>query len=240
MAERRAPSRAGEWRAPVALIALCAIPLLAGSVRLATLAAGATVTPENARFFGAPAPVVLHVLSVATFIVLGAFQFVPGIRRRTPGWHRRMGRVLVVAGLVAALSGLWMSQFYALPAHDGVLLYVFRMFFGTLMVVSILLAFAAIRRREVSRHRAWMMRAYAIGLGAGTQVFMLLVGEIILGPPGTFARALLMGGAWVLNLAIAEWVIRRRPSRGVRPVRANAANSQTTVLLPAPVEAGQS
>ena len=240
MAERRAPSRAAELRAPIALIALCAIPLLAGSVRLATLAAGVAVTPENARFFGAPLPVVLHVLSVATFIVFGAFQFVPGIRRRTPGWHRRMGRVLVVAGLVAALSGLWMSQFYALPAHDGVLLYVFRMFFGTLMLVSILLAFAAIRRREVNRHRAWMMRAYAIGLGAGTQVFMLLVGEIIIGPPGTLARALLMGGAWTLNLAIAEWVIRRRPSRGVRPVRTTHVDREDAGLLPvpAPLEAG--
>jgi uncharacterized membrane protein len=238
MAERHAPSRAAEWRAPIALIALCAIPLLAGSVRLATLAAGVTVTPENARFFDAPAPVVLHVLSVATFIVFGAFQFVPGIRRRRPGWHRRMGRVLVVAGLVAAVSGLWMSQFYALPAHDGVLLYVFRMFFGTLMVVSILLAFTAIRRREVNRHRAWMMRAYAIGLGAGTQVFMLLVGEIILGPPGTFARAMLMGGAWALNLAIAEWVIRRRSSRGVRPVRDAEIDRGAAVLVPAPLEAG--
>jgi uncharacterized membrane protein len=181
---------------------------------------------------------VLHVLSVATFIVFGAFQFVPGIRRRRPGWHRRMGRVLVVAGLVAAVSGLWMSQFYALPAHDGVLLYVFRMFFGTLMVVSILLAFTAIRRREVNRHRAWMMRAYAIGLGAGTQVFMLLVGEIILGPPGTFARAMLMGGAWALNLAIAEWVIRRRSSRGVRPVRDAEIDRGAAVLVPAPLEAG--
>ena len=237
MAEGRAPSRVAEWRAPIALIALCAIPLLAGAVRLVTLAAGVSVTSENARFFGAPVPVVLHVLSVATFIVLGAFQFVPDIRRRRPGWHRRIGRVLIVAGLIAALSGLWMSQFYALPAHDGVLLYVFRMFFGTLMVVSILLAFAAIRRRQVNRHRAWMMRAYAIGLGAGTQVIMLLVGEVVLGPPGTFARALLMGGAWALNLAIAEWVIRRRPSRSVRPGRATEVDREA-VLLPVPLEAG--
>jgi uncharacterized membrane protein len=238
MAERRTPSRAAEWRAPVALIALCAIPLLAGSVRLATLAAGVTFTPENARFFGAPLPVVLHILSVATFIVLGAFQFVPGIRRRSPAWHRRVGRVLVVAGLVAALSGLWMSQFYALPAHDGVLLYGFRVFFGTLMAVSILIAFTAIRRRQVNRHRAWMMRAYAIGLGAGTQALMLMVGEIILGPPGTLSRALLMGGAWVLNLAIAEWVIRRRPSRGTRTVRITTDDREPVVMAPAPLETG--
>ena len=85
-----------------------------------------------------------------------------------------------------------------------------------------------------------MMRAYAIGLGAGTQVFMLLVGEIIIGPPATLARALLMGGAWTLNLAIAEWVIRRRPSRSVRPVRTTQVDREDAGLLPvpAPLEAG--
>src|SRR5207249_5393366 len=91
MSERRMPARTGgwrEWRVPVAFIALCAIPLIAGAVRLVTLAVGAEVTPENARFFGAPLPVVLHIVCAAVYIVLGAFQLVPGFRRRKPGWHR--------------------------------------------------------------------------------------------------------------------------------------------------------
>jgi hypothetical protein len=78
------------------------------------------------------------------------------------------------------------------------------------MVVSIVLGFAAILRRDVNRHRAWMTRGYAIGLGAGTQALTLLVGEVILGPPTELGRALLMGAAWVINLAVAEWVIRKR------------------------------
>ncbi len=32
------------------------------------------------------------------------------------------------------------------------------------------------------------------------------------GPPSEFLRALLMGAAWVINLAVAEWIIRRRPA----------------------------
>ena len=136
MTARGIPSRRGEWGIPVALIALCAIPLVAGAVRLGTLAAGAAVTPENERFFAAPLPVVLHVVAAAVYTVLGAFQFVPGFRRRRPGWHRRVGRLLVGAGLVAALSGLWMAQFYRLPAHDGALVYGFRLLFGSLMALS--------------------------------------------------------------------------------------------------------
>ena len=47
---------------------------------------------------------------------------------------------------------------------------------GSAMLVTIVLAFAAIRRRDIARHRAWMIRSYAIGLVAGTQVFTLGIG----------------------------------------------------------------
>jgi hypothetical protein len=103
-----------------------------------------------------------------------------------------------------------MTLFYPRPAGDGELLYALRLLFGSAMVVSIVLGFTTIRRGDVIRHRAWMMRAYAIGLGAGTQVLTLLAGELIAGPPGEFSRALLMGAAWVINLAVAEWIIRKR------------------------------
>ena len=210
-------------RLPVVLILLLmAIPLLAGGYRLITLAIGADITPENVRFFTSPVPVVLHIVGAAAYIVVGAFQFVPGIRRRSPAWHRRAGRVAVVSGLVAALSALWMMQFYALPATDGALLHAFRLVFGFGMVGSIALGFLAIRRREIARHRAWMMRGYAIGLGAGTQALLLLFGELLFSKPDVLARALLMGAAWTLNLAVAECIIRGRPLWPIRLGRATA------------------
>jgi hypothetical protein len=70
-----------EWLVPAALIVLSAVPLIAGAVRIAELTGGAEVTPENARFFASPLPVVLHILSVSLYSILGAFQFAPGFRR---------------------------------------------------------------------------------------------------------------------------------------------------------------
>ena len=40
--------------------------------------------------------------------------------------------------------------------------------------------------------------------------------EVILGPPTELSRALLMGAAWVINLAVAEWVIRKRAAPPAR------------------------
>jgi hypothetical protein len=84
------------------------------------------------------------------------------------------------------------------------------------MVFSILYGFIAIRRGDMNRHRAWMIRAYAIGLGAGTQVLTLAAGEIIGGPPNELEHALLMGAAWMINVAVAEWAIRRKPGNRAR------------------------
>ena len=202
--------------ATISLVLLSAIPILAGIFRLRELAGGAEITPDNARFFTAPAPVVLHIVGAIIYAVLGATQFSPAIRRRRPGWHRRLGWVLTACGLVVAFSGLWMTVFYALPTQDGTLLNMFRLFFGTGMAVSIVLGVVADRQRRMAAHGAWMTRAYAIGVGAGTQALVLAITEIIAGPPSVTGRALLMGLAWVINLAVAERAIRRRGQRDNR------------------------
>lgn len=211
--------KAGGWL-PAALIALNAGPIAAGVVRLIGLAAGAEIRPDNARFFAAPAPVALHILGATLFSILGALQFAPRFRRQNPRWHRRAGRLLTVVGLFTGLSGLWMTVFYPRVEGDGDVLFGLRLLFGSAMVACVLLGFAAIRRRDIARHGAWMTRGYAIGLGAGTQMLDHLLWLLILGKPGEHARALLMGAGWVINLAVAEWIIR---GRSIHPVDRSVA-----------------
>jgi uncharacterized membrane protein len=206
---KRAVTRA-DWMIPTLLIVLSLVPAIAGTARLASLASSAEVTPANARFFAQPIPVVLHVLSVIPYSILGAFQFSPGFRRRNRPWHRAAGRVLGVCGLVAALSGLWMAHFYPWPAGDGMGVYVERLVFGVAMLASIVLGIDAVRRRNFKAHGAWMIRAYAIGMGAGTQVFTHLPWFILVdGKPGELARTVMMGAGWIINVIVAEWLIRR-------------------------------
>ncbi|MFC4014351.1 DUF2306 domain-containing protein [Nonomuraea purpurea] len=201
---------------PAGLLALSVVPVLAGAVRVAELTGGAGVTPDNARFFAAPVPVTLHIAGVTVYSLLGAFQFAPGLRRRRPAWHRAAGRVLVPFGLVAALSGVWLTLFSDLPAPDAGLLTVFRLAAGSAMALSLALGLAAILRHDVARHRAWMARAYALGMGAGTQAVLLAVWNAATGgPPGPFPRALLLGLGWGVNLAVVEWAIRRHVRRAV-------------------------
>ena len=203
-----------EWLIPALLIALSLVPVLAGGARLSELASGGQVTPDNARFFASPLPVVVHIISVSLYSILGALQFAPGFRRRNSRWHRSVGKwILVPCGLAAALSGLWMSQFYSLPKSDGELLYVFRLIFGSAMLLSIVLGAFAARRRDYTRHGEWMMRGYAIGLGAGTQVFTHVPWLLFFGVPDELTRALLMAAGWIINIIIVEWIVLKRRTR---------------------------
>ena len=209
---------------PYPLIAVIVIPAIAGSLRLVELAGGPHLMPANPRITASPVPVIVHIVCAVAYAVLGAFQFSPGLRRRSPKLHRVGGRVLVVLGLAVAFSALWMTAFYP-RIPGGALATAFRLAFGTGMAASIILGFNAIRRGDVARHRAWMARAYALALGAGTQAFTLGIGHAVFGT-SELTTALMLGAGWGINLAIVEYIIRAR----TRPSR--------RVLTPVPVGTG--
>ena len=192
---------------PAALVALGLIPVFGGIGAPVELFGGPELIAADSRFAASPVPLVVHIVAAICYALVGAFQFSARIRRRRPGWHRRAGRVLAALGMAVALTGLWMTLFYAQKEGTGDLLYVFRLLAASGMGVSIVLGVTAIRARDIARHRAWMTRAYALGLGAGTQAFTVGFGEAALGTTSRWARG------WAINLAVAEWFIRRPAPR---------------------------
>jgi uncharacterized membrane protein len=178
-------------------------------LRIVELGIGTEVTPDNARFFGAPWPVTLHILSSVAFCLLGAFQFAPGLRRSKPDRHRAAGWLLVPCGLAAAMSGLWMTLFYIAIAFDGPFVSAMRLAAGSAMALSLCLGVGFIRKGNILQHQAWMLRAYALGIGAGTQVVTHLPWFLFPGIQGELARTLSMGAGWAVNIAVAELLISR-------------------------------
>jgi len=202
------------WLVPASLLVLSTVPAIAGIARLIQLNSGGEITALNARFLSAPLPVVLHILSAIAYSTLGAFQFSSSLRSNNPGWHRQAGRVLIPIGLTASFTGLWMSMFYPTASEnfDGPALQVMRLVVSTAMTVAIGLGLRAIWLGRVKEHQMWMMRAYALGLGAGTQVLTHVPWMLFPEIRGETTRAVCMGAGWVINVAVAEWLMTRRSS----------------------------
>lgn len=200
-----------EWAFLAIMVVYSFIPAVLSLVRLPELLGAPAIMPPNPRAVIDPVPISLHILASSVFCLAGAAQFLPSLRRDRSALHRRLGRLVAVAGSISALTGLWMTVFYVFPAAlQGPLLYWTRVLLSLAMFAFIVWAVIAIRACNVAAHRAAMLRAYAIAQGASTQTAffiaaMAFFGAGPLGPP----RDVLMVAAWVINLAVAEVLIRR-------------------------------
>jgi uncharacterized membrane protein YozB (DUF420 family) len=222
-----------DFKLPALLLAMSLVPALGGIARLASLSGSA---PEDSRFLQAPLPILLHVISATLYCLLGAFQFSSGFRLRWPVLHRRAGRWLTLCGLVAGATGFWMTAFYPIPTSlQGPLLYGVRLTVASAMVASLLIGWRSVLRRNIPRHEAFMLRAYALGQGAGTQVLVLLPWMLLTGATGGLTRDLLMTLSWAINIVVAEAIIRYRAARrapGSRSGLASAARSAAPAGAP--------
>ena len=166
------------------------------------------LTEDSRHLSGAPVWHFMHVLGGATFGILGPIQFSRALMRKYGLLHRVMGRMFVAAGAMISLSSLGLlwhfPDTYSVAVSSG------RLLFGIALGVALAIAMQAIRKRDFTRHRNWMIRAYAIGIGA-TAVSMVffpiyaITGE----PPMGLASDIVFLGSWTACVAFAEGLVRR-------------------------------
>ena len=161
-----------------------------------------------------------HLAAGFLFMVLGPVQFWPAVRNRFLGYHRWSGRVWMIASLIGAGSAIVFVD--RLPVFGNLSANIAVVIGTTLFVASLAQGYRAIRRRDITRHREWMIRAMAIGLGIST--FRVLIPLLMLPPiraPFTEAWNTVTWLGFVVNLTVAEmWinVTRRQPRVVPSPV----------------------
>lgn len=148
----------------------------------------------------------LHIVPGVIFMIGAPLQFVPRIRRRHLRWHRRLGRVFLVSGL---LTGLFAFAIGIVFPSGGLVEAAATVTFGSLFVFSLARAFRHVRVGHVAAHREWMIRAFAIGLGVST--IRLWVPVLHSLADMTFERSLGIAFwiAFTMHAATAEIWIRR-------------------------------
>ena len=168
------------------------------------------------------APLMLHVGGAVVALSLGPWQFVRGLRSRWPHVHRLVGRVYVVAVLATSVGGLLLAP----TTYTGWLAGLAFALLAVGTLASTAMAFVAIRRRQIGRHRQWMTRSYAfIFTGVSFRLGLVLLPALGL----HFDTAYVVSAwiAWPINLAVAEVLLRRgrRPSRRAASVHMPVART---------------
>ena len=75
----------------------------------------------------------------------------------------------------------------------------------------ILLAVRFVIQKNIAKHRAFMIRAYAIAINAGTLPFIYIPIMIVYGVAPPLIEDAIQVTGWIVNLSVAEWIIRRQP-----------------------------
>ena len=151
----------------------------------------------------------VHIVASMLAILIGPFQFLPGIRKgRFLKVHRWLGRTYFLSVLFGGLGGLYMAQL----AYGGIISELGFTMLAILWLYSGFMAYKHIRNKEIESHREWMTRNYALTFAAVT----LRVWNPIFGGMGvdfTTGYIVVAWLCWVPNLALAELAIRRNRNR---------------------------
>jgi hypothetical protein len=102
-----------------------------------------------------------------------------------------------------------MAWFYPPLLGTGTAVAIIRIVVAASVAAFICMGFVKIRERNIAAHRAWMMRAYALAIAAGTQPITLA--PIVVFPKlyGELGFTLGLAAGWAVNFLVAEWLIRR-------------------------------
>jgi uncharacterized membrane protein len=153
-----------------------------------------------------------HVMLAAVVTVGGALQLIPQIRERAITLHRWNGRVFMLAGVVAALTGLYMN--WVRHANSGPVNSYGVSLNGVLILLCVAMAWRAVRAGDIDRHRRWALRAFMVMNG----VFLKRLGSFGWGMLTSGANMPVMDymfefGSYLIPLAVLELYLRARASR---------------------------
>lgn len=149
-------------------------------------------------------PFYIHVFSSLLTLLAGLPQFSKWILRRWPRVHRISGWVyLSVVLLLAAPTG-FMIAFYALGGMPAVVSFLLQ---SILWWAFAAMALYYVRKHDYASHGAFMLRSYALALGAvSLRIYSPLLSQYFdTGPIETYLTASWM--SWTINLIIAEMLI---------------------------------
>jgi uncharacterized membrane protein len=201
------PAGTGNWKRVGWVLLVLAGLFAAGNAVMFLLVDGHGSADIKERFLATAVAGYAHGFGGAIAALIGPFQLITRLRTSWPKVHGWMGRIYLLAVLAGGLSGLYFGpQTSAGPvaAAGFTALAVFWLYSGTRAYISI-------RRGDVQAHRRWMLRNFALTLGAATLRIELPLLIIFGGLSFQVAYTIVAWSSWAPNWLIVEaWLRRRR------------------------------
>ena len=156
---------------------------------------------------------IAHIGGGTLALTMGLFQFSSALRKRFLNVHRWMGRLYLIGVLVGSIGAAYMGAIVSPLRGFGIALE----FLAGAWALTSLMAYIAVRRRQIAAHREWMTRSYVLTfgfvlfrLGSRNHVFHSLGHEV--------QDVMLVWVCWAIPLLITDVVQRWRQTMGPRRI----------------------
>ena len=154
--------------------------------------------------------VYLHLGAAAIAMAVGPFQLNNRLRARFTRLHRFSGRLYVAGVFVGGLASLALAT----ESQGGDVAHAGFLVLGILWLGTTAEALRRILTGDISGHRRWMVRSWALTFAAVTLRFYLPA-SMVMGLPYQASYAVIAWLCWVPNVFVAERYI----ARGWSPLR---------------------
>ncbi len=152
-----------------------------------------------------------HIYLGGIALLAGLLQFSKKLRSRHLSWHRALGKTYLIAVLLSGSAGLYIA-FYA---TGGLICVTGFESLAILWLYTSATAYRAIRNRDIDRHKEWMIRSYALCFAAVTLRILGPVFQFGFGMSFIPAYQIIAWLSWMLNLLVAEIIIRNKRQKAI-------------------------
>ncbi|WP_314590787.1 DUF2306 domain-containing protein [Paenibacillus terrigena] len=147
----------------------------------------------------------VHIIFACVAMLAGAVNFSSLVLTRYRTFHRVNGYLYVIAVCIVDITSGYMAPF----ATGGKINSMAFNFINLIWLLMTIAAVVFIKRKQVMKHRKWMIRSYVF---CYTNLFIHLLTYLAskgIGLPYVTSYTIGVYGATVINILLAEWIIRR-------------------------------
>ncbi|KEO82797.1 DUF2306 domain-containing protein [Tumebacillus flagellatus] len=147
-----------------------------------------------------------HIVTACLVIVTGVLGFSGKLLRKSKNFHRRNGQLYMLSVLISSFTSLYLIK----DATGGSLVSLSFFVLEVLWLTATWQAYRAIRRKDIARHRIWMIRSLSLAFSNTTIHLYTLLLNSVFGVEYTLAYTIAAWASWTVNVCIAELLVRNK------------------------------
>ncbi|MGE7093661.1 DUF2306 domain-containing protein [Lysinibacillus sp. NPDC048646] len=148
----------------------------------------------------------IHIVLAVIALLTGPVGMMKGLRNKRLLFHRYNGRIYILSIVFNFIPGIYVSLF----ATGGWLSTIGFFILNTLWLITTVLGYKFIKRKDIVRHSQWITRSFFLSF-ANTIIYIIVaVTHNGLNLSYGFAYTIAVWLSWIINLTIAEIVIKKK------------------------------